>query len=416
MAETLGSAYILLPNQKGNHHQSTITTATNIKIIALDCHGEIRRRKPTQGSITMADLPVEIITEILARLPAKILVEFRFVCKSWHSLISNPRFIRKHLTLSIMYSSKRTIIVNHRNRPWQIIYRSIPVPYQSSSHVFLEEPDHPYKNHQEQYYFDVLGSSDGLVCVKVHDSTDFDSNIHSIFLWNPCTREFKILPSNPKVHGNQVGKVVRYGFGYDYNGDDYKVAITLVDDGVYESMIYTLRKNSWRRIQNYSHRVEIVTRSAVYVSGALHWMVHYQGPFDSRVISLDLTSETYTEVPQPAVYGTRHDGFQPLEVGSLYVVGTSRGFLSILFHNRAVDQCDLWVLKEYMVPESWTRTITVPRNRIFLTAITRDPISCLPTHGSLLRLPGSVDYVESLISPEAYSKFGYLEATKVVTL
>lgn len=40
---------------------------------------------------------------------------------------------------------------------------------------------------------------------------------------------------------------------YDYKGEDYKVVITLAEDldgTTYESMIYTLRTNSWRRLDS----------------------------------------------------------------------------------------------------------------------------------------------------------------------
>ncbi|KAL5721288.1 hypothetical protein ACHQM5_004948 [Ranunculus cassubicifolius] len=43
------------------------------------------------------DLPVEMVFEILTRIPAKDLLRFKTVCKSWYSLISTRRFVKSHL-------------------------------------------------------------------------------------------------------------------------------------------------------------------------------------------------------------------------------------------------------------------------------------------------------------------------------
>ncbi|KAK7245775.1 hypothetical protein RIF29_40624 [Crotalaria pallida] len=45
-------------------------------------------------------LPYELNTEIISRLPVKILMQFKCINKPWKTLISDPQFARKHLSKS----------------------------------------------------------------------------------------------------------------------------------------------------------------------------------------------------------------------------------------------------------------------------------------------------------------------------
>ncbi|OMO87439.1 hypothetical protein COLO4_20655 [Corchorus olitorius] len=46
------------------------------------------------------DLPTGIIMEILSRLPFKFVLNCRCVCKTWYQIISDPHFVRLHLSRS----------------------------------------------------------------------------------------------------------------------------------------------------------------------------------------------------------------------------------------------------------------------------------------------------------------------------
>ena len=58
----------------------------------------------------MSHLPIEIITEILSRLPVKCLLRFLCISKSWYALIKHPDFIKLHLHRSIETNRDRTLI------------------------------------------------------------------------------------------------------------------------------------------------------------------------------------------------------------------------------------------------------------------------------------------------------------------
>ncbi|GMI79437.1 hypothetical protein HRI_001613000 [Hibiscus trionum] len=59
-------------------------------------------------------IPVQLIPEILNRLPVKSLLRFRSVCKSWNSLISHPSFISAHLQASLSNNNTPFLLLSYR--------------------------------------------------------------------------------------------------------------------------------------------------------------------------------------------------------------------------------------------------------------------------------------------------------------
>ncbi|XP_074264858.1 uncharacterized protein LOC141587303 [Silene latifolia] len=56
-------------------------------------------------------LPPEVWTQILLSLPAKTLLKFRCVCKSWCSIIDDPDFIHMHFQLCKFNSGNNQLLV-----------------------------------------------------------------------------------------------------------------------------------------------------------------------------------------------------------------------------------------------------------------------------------------------------------------
>ncbi|XP_050368935.1 F-box/kelch-repeat protein At3g06240-like [Argentina anserina] len=196
-----------------------------------------------------------------------------------------------------------------------------------------------------------MGYCDGLVCVKAYCNDD-----SLIFLWNPSTRDSRKLPYTPGVLRNHHFSC--YGFGYDYNSDDYKVLIVVPPldcyrDSSCKSMMYTLKTDTWRRIQDFPSDTRCLVwghnpdRSATLVNGALHWMVKQTCNYLWVIISLNLTTETYIEVAKPDYYGV--DQSSGIGIGV-----SNRDCLCLLVYNRAGGNYEFWVMKEYGVRESWT--------------------------------------------------------------
>ncbi|KAJ0818342.1 putative F-box domain-containing protein [Helianthus annuus] len=349
----------------------------------------------------------EIIVEILSRLPVESLLRCRSVCKSWYSLISDPHFVKTHLTLSTCNKH----YAHHR-----LIFSTVPkINLKSSSlyHVLYNhsvdalELDYPLKHPRKSVW--IVGSCNGLLCIAIEEDT--------LFIWNPSTRNSSRLP----YCGRKAlpGCYVLYGFGYQESTDDYRVveiSCVFKDRAKYSTLvrIYSLKYGNWKKIDAFPHGIPL-DDSGKFSNGALHWAASkdFGSSYSWMIVSLDLAKETYGEILQP-VYD---EGDKDLTLGAL---GES---LCVLCNYRGV-RADVWVMKVYGVKDSWTKLVSIP----YLTDPGRDQFSvpfCISNDGKLLLQFGSklivydskssspseiqnadecleaCTFVESLVSPDA---------------
>ncbi|KAI8556196.1 hypothetical protein RHMOL_Rhmol05G0233300 [Rhododendron molle] len=264
----------------------------------------------TEDSPPLPDLPPEIIAAVLSRLPVKSLLRLRCVCKSWRSLISNPKFAKTHLSLA----SANTDYSNHR----LILSGSYPyTDFKSCSlYSILNEKsdcavqlDCPLK--RPNLRVTIWGCCDGLVCIGTGSV---------VCIWNPSTGKYKRLPDFEMAYICYSW----FGFGYDECIDDYKVVGFFFND----------------RAGGFELEVK-----------GLHW-IHWPGRGASNdiIVSLDLVKETYGEVSEPKY---RCGYFYDFSLGVL------NGCLCLLCNY--YDDCfELWVMKEYGIRDSWTKLVFVP--------------------------------------------------------
>ncbi|PIN12079.1 hypothetical protein CDL12_15316 [Handroanthus impetiginosus] len=292
------------------------------------------------GSIPLPNLPEEIITEILLRLPVKALLKFRCVSKLWLSLISSPQFIKTHLKISTknnIYSHNR-LILSSGPRPNVFHTFSLNPKIDEYSYVDTLLFDYPLSVDQDER-IRIVGSCNGLVCGVL--------DLGNVVLWNPSTRKLKKLPNSGSLRGTH------YGFGYDESNDDYKVVQTYWidrDPDVYETRVevYSSRTNSWRFV-NWPGGY-IFDGPGVFVKGAIHWKVHYDDDTKNWVvIAQNVTTETCSnlQLPMSANDDDAH-----------VMLGVCGGCLSASYSYR--NYMDIWVMKEYGVKESWSKIVCFP--------------------------------------------------------
>ncbi|XP_020969415.1 F-box/kelch-repeat protein At3g23880-like isoform X3 [Arachis ipaensis] len=210
---------------------------------------------PRKGKVVTTKPPPilsdELIEEILLRIPARSLVRLRnSVCRSWRTLISSSQFAKDHL--------RRSMAVDPALTHPRIAYYSETYVYPTigvfSVRSVMENPPHeptkvvPYD--YEGSFRLIIGSCNGLLCLRDEEGQDGFIISHRAMLWNPCTG----FTSQPLEIG---GLLSICGFGYDHVNDKYKLfALVKKKSGESVSRMFTFGPNStWRTIQDFSHKI-----------------------------------------------------------------------------------------------------------------------------------------------------------------
>ncbi|XP_026378963.1 F-box protein CPR1-like [Papaver somniferum] len=325
-------------------------------------------------SISISSAPEDISQEILLRLPVKSLLRSKSISKYFNFLIRSSNFIKKHLNHSIQKNNVTFIFPNYDLRETQFISLNPLLDSPSAKPDGFVTNSRHFSFIKSGWKIDYFcGSSNGLLCVccintRVSEdldevgcclSDDDDIKEEQIFVLNPSTREFKKILVPRRVCNRGIMLRSLFWFDYDCKIDDYKV-VRVVDFGgsgkeSFEVEVYTLGSDSWKRIGNVSYKFE--KHHGVLVSGALHWFAVSSVQQLKVLVSLDIVNERFVEVLLPKERLTYPE--EPLEdVKYVKNVGELGGRLCLLFHVFGV-RVDLWVMQEYGVRDSWTKSFTI---------------------------------------------------------
>ncbi|KAL5068415.1 hypothetical protein RYX36_019302 [Vicia faba] len=295
-------------------------------------------------------LPFELVVEILCRLPPKLLVQFRCLCKSFKTLISDPKFIQKHLRLSKKRSCHR-LLLNPGRESHVLSY-----PLHSGITTFTNTNNATRLHYPFKQFYYIFGSCDGILFLEANNG--------SLVLWNPSIQKFKTLPSL----GLGLCQYRAYGFGFDTLIDNYKVVSVLCEmdnEGFLKATakikVHTLGTDSWRMIPG--DFPAPLTRWLKLASGTLNWFASDFAYDDYTIISFYLVNESYRNILPP-----KHGGELLFEV-SLDVL---RDCLCIFSHSCTFSR--VWIMKEYGNEESWTQLFRIPCSPESFYTISATPI------------------------------------------
>ncbi|XP_004308450.1 PREDICTED: F-box/kelch-repeat protein At3g23880-like [Fragaria vesca subsp. vesca] len=331
----------------------------------------------------MSDVfPEEIIHKILLKLPAKSLIKYTLVCKSWHSLIKSSTFIQSHLRTTIDSSDQNdshllllSASSNSGDDAWQWHQRhwlhwDSPEfgEYSMLSTPVLSSKKKPVSE------MHVAGTSNGLVCLEAGDG-HFSFDRSPTLIWNPTIRKLVRLPKPPVCFRyTKCEKFSINAFGYDAHSNDYKILriVTLIDDHSDLSRfatkvhVYSLARASWKRFSSSVVPVDLQgvcgSERPVFVNGNFHTLenrlsVYYNDNYEEHhkcggelfISTFNLETEEFGEIKRPEALGE----------GGCNMSRYGDSLALIKHHNYSCRDpvnrgCDIWAMKQYGVAESWT--------------------------------------------------------------
>ncbi|RZC53240.1 hypothetical protein C5167_012101 [Papaver somniferum] len=277
----------------------------------------------------------DILINIFIRLPVKSLLRFRCVSKAWCKLLKDPYLVKKHLA--------RTIELHK----FSVMMHSDPAYDPSSSTLSnCVRINYPYKKIVGITFW---GTCNGFICIS-------PGGEDVVVLWNPATMEYKEVPIE---YPDDEFCYVHHGFGtYNDEIDDFKIVrFEGVDDEYFcEVKVYTLKSNSWRRLENIPYQLSRgdMDMAQVIINGAMHFLADTDSKGNRLVIvSFDFKDEKFDEMPLPSFckdYET-----------SLCSLGDSLCLVGSMFNESHVV---VWEMKTYGVTESWAELFTIDHETI----------------------------------------------------
>ncbi|XP_038688740.1 F-box protein CPR1-like, partial [Tripterygium wilfordii] len=213
-----------------------------------------RKSRKLNEAVMFSSVPLELIPDILLRLPVKPLLRFRCVSKSWLAEIDGPDFIKSHMRRSIETTANHHLILTEADMvdEWNMNRYPPTRMFSASLDKGLGQPLKALSNPliSVKWTTEILGSCNGLLLLQ--------NNGQDLVLWNPFTRRYKTMPTEaidtPTAPRNRHSPT--YGFGYDTIRNDYKVVRIIqcfpYDSGLTEACeikVFSLTMNSWRRVQ-----------------------------------------------------------------------------------------------------------------------------------------------------------------------
>jgi len=272
-------------------------------------------------------LPFDVLPEILCRLPVKLLGRLRCLCKFFNSLISDPKFARKHLHLS---TKRHHLMVKSRNNMGECVHCDYPITsiFSTSSVVTQTQLYAPGYN-----YALALCSCDGIFCGTLKPGC--------YFLWNPSIRKFKLLPP---LENPQRSFSFSVSFGYDHFIDNYKVIVVSSKN---EVNVNTLGTDYWTTIEHIPYNYHILG-PGIFVSGTVNWFAMDRSVSKHVLLSLDLEKLSSQNLWLPDL---EHENYS-------WTLAVLRDCLCV-FASSGI-YWDVWIMKEYGNKESWTKLYTIP--------------------------------------------------------
>ncbi|XP_019093629.1 PREDICTED: putative F-box protein At1g70960 [Camelina sativa] len=248
-----------------------------------------KRREMAVSETSFEELPLDIQTEILSRLPLKTLVKCICTSKKWASLIRTKEFIKLSLSRSTTKPRLFFVVYQYQRTTAYKVWTSRPISEVLFQSAYQEEE--PLLSSGEQQ---VLLSPDpghvasspvrGLICLRLN--TEF-------MIFNPGTNKRKHVAEIPLPNKSAP---LMFFFGYDELTDVYKV-LCIAEVTKEEQHVFTIGTNeaSWRRIQCEHQHSPTPTAQGLCKEGVLYYRAR-SSTGRGLVMMFNLRSEEFSVI------------------------------------------------------------------------------------------------------------------------
>ncbi|GKV15031.1 hypothetical protein SLEP1_g25832 [Rubroshorea leprosula] len=302
------------------------------------------------------DLPLDMLLEILSRLPITSLIHFKTTSHAGFDLIADPG-------LPLMFRNR----VSDSNPCLILFDYNFRVPRRlyfvgsedCSRRVRKIDPPRRLK------VDNLVGSCNGLLCLSIPIIGSY-SESHSLLIYNPFVGNAVRVPPAKRF----LNQIEVFGFGFHPRTGEFKVVrivcyekiMTVVDPALdveevdgesdVESMVqvFTVGKTKWRdKGAPPPQLTDEIGPPEALVEGSLHWVTDVGMEGDGTIfgiISFELADEVFDEIPRPPCQRF---------VSSGYSLSVLNGCLSAAGLVDDTLHFDIWVMKQYRVEESWVK-------------------------------------------------------------
>ncbi|GKV37757.1 hypothetical protein SLEP1_g45747 [Rubroshorea leprosula] len=273
----------------------------------------------------------DILVSIFLRLPARSLLRFKCLSRSWNCVFSDPKFIRSHIKTTSCQQNHKDFLLLYRDRhhlPPALSWLRIDACFDGRRGGGLEAQDVEFPFETSDTVLCTAHCVDGILCTfTLHSS----SHMVSAVVWNPMTKEHKRFPVTGPVYGGEA-----FGFGYDSVIGDYKVIHIEYWQNWRNIHSLRLKADGWNAAHDsvpYRFSITFFNQMATAVNGYLYWIAWKQDRARSIcgvILCFDLERETLREETSLCGQGIFYEDYQSVLAGDFKRNKFIRGVLSLL--------------------------------------------------------------------------------------
>ncbi|XP_056861536.1 putative F-box protein At1g47790 [Raphanus sativus] len=231
--------------------------------------------------------PVDLISEILLRLPEKSVSRFRCVSKLWSSITTDPYFINLFETRSPR-PSLLLCITNYDS----LFVASIP----QHRHTLHHSSNKSFSSSQPiSCYRMKFPETNGLSTESVHGLICFQES-GTPGVWNPSKKEFVTLPKPRKSW-----KYLTVFLGYDPTQGKHKVMCLPCDRSTDVCRVLTLgsAQESWRTVKTNQNHRSFNSTIGRCIKGVIYYLAYIFHGRRQVIMSFDIKTEKFNMIPLP---------------------------------------------------------------------------------------------------------------------